>query len=54
MQHIQKVLKALKKYNLKARPKKYKFYKKEVEFLGFIVTTTGLKIDLKKVEAVRD
>ena len=48
------MLEALKKYNLKARPKKCKFYKEEVEFLGFIVITTGLKMDPKKVEAVRD
>ena len=47
--HVRKVLKALKAHNLKARPKKCKFYKTKVEFLGFIITIEGIKIDPKKV-----
>ena len=34
------------------KPEKYYFYIKEVVFLGYIVTTTGLAIDPKKVEAI--
>ena len=33
------------------KPEKCHFYVKEVVFLGYIVTTIGLAIDPKKVEA---
>jgi hypothetical protein len=31
---------------------KYTFYVKKVEFLGYIVGLKGIKIDLKKVQAI--
>ena len=34
------------------KPEKCHFHVKEVVFLGYIVTTTGLAIDPKKVEAI--
>ena len=34
------------------KPEKCYFHVKEVVFLGYIVTTTGLAIDPKKVEAI--
>ena len=46
------MLKKLKKAGLLLKPKKYKFYKKEVKFLGFIVKRNKVKIDLVKVEVV--
>ena len=36
------------------KPEKYYFYVKEVVFLGYVVTTIGLAIDPKKVEAILD
>lgn len=39
--------------NLKLKKKKCSFFKTEVEFLGHIVTSGGVKADPKKVEAVR-
>ena len=53
-QHVRKVLDALRAKDLKLKPEKCEFYKEEVEFLGYIVTTEGLRMDPKKVEAVRD
>ena len=46
------MLKKLKKAGLLLKPEKYKFYKKEVKFLGFIVGRNRVKIDLVKVKAV--
>jgi hypothetical protein len=37
IQYIKEVLRRLQDYNLELKPKKYKFYKEEVEFLGYIV-----------------
>ena len=53
-QHVRKVLDALRAKDLKLKLEKCEFYKKEVEFLGYIVTTEGLRMDPKKVEAVQD
>lgn len=38
---------------MKLKKKKCSFFKTEVEFLGHIVTSGGVKADPKKVEAVR-
>ena len=54
-QHVKDVttiLEALQKARLLLKPEKCYFYVKEVVFLGYIVTTTGLAIDPKKVEAI--
>ena len=52
IKYIKQVLDVLRSRDLKLKLEKYKFFKKEVKFLGYIVTTTKLKIDSKKVEAV--
>ena len=52
--YIKKVLEVLQAKDFKVKLKKYSFRVTEVEFLGFIVTTTGFKIDLEKVKAVQD
>ena len=46
------ILEALQKTRLLLKPEKCYFYVKEVVFLGFVVTTTGLAMDPKKVEAI--
>ena len=56
-QHIEDVttiLEALQKAHLLLKPEKCYFYVKEVVFLGYVVTTMGLAIDPKKVEAILD
>ena len=39
IKYISKVLTTLARYDLRLKPKKYEFYKKEVEFLRFIIRT---------------
>ena len=54
-QHVKDVttiLEALQKARLLLKPEKCHFHVKEVVFLGYIVTTTGLAIDPKKVGAI--
>jgi hypothetical protein len=50
--YIWKVLEALKAKDLKIKLEKYSFWVKKVDFLGFLVTTEGIKIDLSKVKAI--
>lgn len=52
VKYIKKVLRKLKEYKLYLQPRKCEFYIKKTEFLGFIVSTEGVKINLKKILAV--
>jgi Reverse transcriptase (RNA-dependent DNA polymerase) len=52
--YIIKVLKALKRTELKINGEKLIFYQTKVKFLRYILTTTGVKINLKKVKTVLD
>ena len=38
----------------KTAPEKCEFYKKSVKFLGFIIRTDGVKIDLEKTKSVKE
>jgi hypothetical protein len=42
------VLRKLKEYKLYLQPGKCEFHVKETEFLGFIMSTEGVKMNLKK------
>jgi hypothetical protein len=44
----------LRKHNLKLQPDKCEFLRKEVTFLGHVVTKDGVKPDEKKIEAVKN
>ena len=52
IKYIKLVLKVLKSKDLKLKLEKCNFFKTEIEFLGYIVTIEGLKIDPKKVKDV--
>ena len=54
IKHVKKVLRKLKEYKLYLQLGKCEFYVKETEFLGFIVSTEGVKINLKKILAVQE
>jgi hypothetical protein len=45
VQHVDKVLQLLKEKQLYAKPSKYLFGVKEVEYLGHIVSHEGVKVD---------
>ena len=51
-QDVQDILTILKKADLQLKLEKYKFYIKEVTFLGFVVNTQGILIDPTKVSTV--
>jgi hypothetical protein len=49
IKHVKKVLRKLKEHKLYLQLRKCKFYTKEIDFLSFIISTEGVKIDPKKV-----
>ena len=52
IQHVHLILTALRDANLRIKVEKTEFHKKEVKFLGYIVSREGLKMDSKKIEAI--
>ena len=50
--HICKVFDKLREEKLLISLKKSSFVKKELVYLGFVVSTKGLKMDPKKVKAI--
>ena len=51
---VYKVRKALLDARLHLKPEKYHFHKQEVKYLGFIITTNGVRMDPEKVSCVLD
>ena len=52
--HLRHALQTLQENQLYAKLSKCEFAKQEMEFLGHIVTPTRLKVDPKKVEAIKN
>jgi hypothetical protein len=52
--HVLEDLKRLQHHRLYAKAEKCSFHTQEVEYLGFIVTTDGVKMDPAKISAIRD
>jgi hypothetical protein len=50
--HIKWVLKKLYKENMPVVVKKYKFYTRKTDFVGFIIKLKQISIDLKKIKAI--
>ncbi len=48
------MLDQLQKHSLYANLKKYRFYQDEVRFLGYIVSHQGIRMEEKRIKAVRD
>jgi hypothetical protein len=49
---VRLILTALRDANLRIKVEKTEFHKQEVKFLRYIVSREGLKMDLKKIEAI--
>ena len=49
MLHIDMVLRGIAEVGLKLKPSKCHFTREEVEYLGHIITSTGLKVNPQKV-----
>src|SRR6266540_5766548 len=54
LQHMRKVLEALRQVGLKLKLEKCEFVKKQLKYLGFIVGEFDIKSDPKKVRAIVD
>jgi Reverse transcriptase (RNA-dependent DNA polymerase) len=52
--HVIKVLETLERTGLKINEEKSTFHQTEVEFLEYILTTTGVKINLEKIKVILD
>ena len=52
--HVRQILERLRKFELFANLKKCRFCTTEVEFLGFIVSTEGVKMDPARVATIAD
>jgi ribosome-interacting GTPase 1 len=50
--HIKWVLRKLHKENILVVVKKYKFYTRKTDFMGFIIKLKQISIDLKKIKAI--
>lgn len=47
-EHVRKVLEVLSKTGLHLKPEKCEFHKTEVKYLGLIISTEGVKMDLRR------
>lgn len=52
LEEVRNVLKTLQHHGVKLRPEKCEFFKREVRYVGRLVSAEGVKIDLKDLEAV--
>ena len=52
--HVKEVLKYLKTANLFFKSEKCEFHKKRVTFLGYVVISDGIEIDLNKIKTVQE
>ena len=54
MQRVEEILISLKQANLMLKPSKCHFFKRQVEFLGHIVSQKGVETDPKKIKDVKE
>ena len=52
IQHVKTVLTLLRQADLKLKPKKCKFYKQEVKYPRFIISTYRVRISPKKIKVI--
>ena len=53
-QHVRKVLKKLKKAELKVKLKKSRFHAQEIKFLEFIIKHNQIRMNSEKIRAITD
>jgi len=53
VERIELVLRRLQECNLKLAPKKCKFFKRKVKYVGYIVSADGIEADPEKVDKIR-
>jgi reverse transcriptase-like protein len=52
--HLRQICERLRQAELYAKLPKCQFYKKEMEFLGFIITPEGIKMDPQRVQTIQE
>ena len=50
--HVKQILKILASRSLQLKTSKYKFHKKEIEYLGYIVRKKEIKINSEKIQKI--
>jgi len=53
MTHLSQIFEKLSKATLKLQPEKSEFLRKEIEYLGHVVTDEGVRPNPKKIEAIK-
>jgi transposase InsO family protein len=53
-EHLQRICQRLREAELYAKPSKCQFYQTEIEFLGFIIGTKGIRMDPKRIETIKE
>jgi hypothetical protein len=54
VQQVRKVLTKLREYNLLVYLDKSEFYVKETNFLGFVISREGIRMELAKVDVITE
>ena len=54
VKHVKKVLRKLKEYKLYLQPGKCEIHVQETDYLGFVISTEGVKMDPKKIQTVQE
>jgi len=54
MKRLKRVFSRLRSANLKLNPKKCSFLKKEIKYLGYVISKKGVSTDEEKISSVRD
>jgi hypothetical protein len=54
VEHVRKVLHALRKYNLRLKPSKSEFHTQRVKFVGCVMTPGKVEVDPEKIERVKE
>ena len=52
--HVKEILECLSKANLRLNPKKCFFHVRQVEFLGYLISTDGITMDPEKIRSVKE
>jgi RNase H-like domain found in reverse transcriptase/Reverse transcriptase (RNA-dependent DNA polymerase)/Integrase zinc binding domain/Aspartyl protease/Chromo (CHRromatin Organisation MOdifier) domain len=52
--HVNEILDCLSRFDLKLKPEKCEFHRTTVTFLGFIISTEGIRMDNEKIKAVQE
>jgi Reverse transcriptase (RNA-dependent DNA polymerase) len=54
LEHIELVFKKMREHKLYAKLSKCMFMRKELDYLGYVISGEGISVDLFKIEAVKD